>query len=136
MTILSAPKIEQLSQAKDPKQGLISAIGDLSKAEVFADLVLLGTYIRNERTAGGIIRPLDNVKEDENQGKIGLVLKRGPLAYADWEDEDERGQNARLHTWVVFHNVHAWQIQLNGVPCRLIPYDKIRMSVTDPTLVF
>jgi hypothetical protein len=136
VTVLSAPKIEQLARAKDPKQALIDAVGDLDKAEVFADLVLLGTYIRNEMTPGGIIRPIDNVKEDENQGKIGLVLKSGPLAFGDWEEDEDRGKSATLHTWVVFHNVHAWQIQLNGVPCRLIPYDKIRMSVTDPTLVF
>lgn len=136
MPVLSAPKIEQISQSKDPMQAIIKAVGDLSGVDVLTDLVLLGTFIRNERTAGGIIRPLDNVKEDENQGKVGLVLKCGPLAYADWEDDDTRGQNAKLHTWVVFHNVHAWQIQLNGVACRLIPYDKLRMRLRDPNVVF
>lgn len=136
MTVLSAPKIEFLAQAKDPKKALIAAIGDLGDIEPLSDMVLVGTFIRNEKTAGGIIRPRENVQEDEHQGKAGLVLKAGPLAYGDWEDDESRGQNARLHTWVVFQGLQGWQIQLNGVPCRLVAYDKLRMRVADPTVVF
>jgi co-chaperonin GroES (HSP10) len=136
MPVLSAPKIEQLARATDPKKALIEAVGDLSKVKVQKDLVLVGTYIRNEMTAGGIIRPLDNVKEDEHQGKVGLVLKTGPIAYADWEDEQTAGQDAELHTWVIYQGIHSWQIQLNGVPCRMVPYDKIRMTIPDPNMVF
>ena len=94
MSVASASKIEQISQSSDPRAAIIKAVGDLSGARVTADLVLLGTYIRNEKTAGGIIRPQENLKEDEYQGKVGLVLKKGPLAYADWEDDDARGQSA------------------------------------------
>lgn len=136
MPVLSAPKIEQLSQAKNPKLAMIAAVGDLTSVDVLSDMVLVGTYIRNERTIGGIIRPQENVKEDEHQGKVGLVLKAGPLAYADWEDDDSRGDNARLHSWVVYQGTHTWPLQLNGVPCRLVPYEKLRMRLTDPTLVF
>src|SRR6266702_1858028 len=102
MPVHSASKIEQISQASDPKAAIIKAAGDLSGATVAGDLVLVGTYIRNERTAGGIIRPVDVVKEDEYQGKAGLVLKTGPLAYADWEEDNSKGQSANLHTWVVY----------------------------------
>lgn len=136
MPVLSASKIEQISQASDPKAAIIKAVGDLSKERVTADLVLLGTYIRNEKTAGGIIRPHDTVKEDEYQGKVGLVLQTGPLAYADWEDDERRGENARLHTWVVYHIKDAWPTQINGTACRLIPYDKIRMVISNPAMVF
>lgn len=136
MPVLSAPKIEQLARAKDPKKALVEAIGDLSKVRVHSDLVLVGTFIRNEMTSGGIIRPLDNVKEDEHQGKVGLVLMTGPMAWADWEENDSKGADAEIHTWVVYQGTHSWPIQLNGVPCRLVPYDKIRMTVSDPNMVF
>jgi hypothetical protein len=134
--VLSANKIEQISQSSDPKAAIIKAVGDLSKVKVAADLVLLGTYIRNEKTAGGIIRPLDTLKEDEYQGKVGLVLKAGPLAYADWESDEERGQAAELHTWVVYSIKDAWPVQLNGTACRFIPYDKLRMQIPEPSMVF
>jgi hypothetical protein len=136
MPVLSASKIEQISQASDPRAAIIKAAGDLSKEKVAADLVLVGTYIRNERTAGGIIRPVDVVKEDEYQGKVGLVLKTGPIAYAEWEDGEFRGENARLHSWVVYAIKDGWPVQINGTPCRFVPYDKIRMVVSDPAMVF
>lgn len=136
MVVLSAPKIEQISQSDNPKKAILAALGDISKARVCSDLVLLGTFIRNEKTAGGIIRPKENVAEDEHQGKVGLVLKAGPLAYADWEESNSKGANAETGTWVVYHVMDARQIQINGTPCRLIPYEKIRMVVDDPNMVF
>lgn len=136
MSVHSANKIEQISQSSDPKAAIIKAVGDLNKQEVFSDLVLVGTYIRNEKTSGGIIRPSEVLKEDEYQGKVGLVLKKGPLAYADWEDDETRGKSAQLHTWVVFAIKDTWPVQINGAPCRFVPYDKLRMRLTDPSLVF
>jgi len=136
MAIASASKIEQISQASNPREAIIVAVGDLSGAKVAADLVLLGTYIRNEKTAGGIIRPTEVLKEDEYQGKVGLVLARGPIAYADWEDDATRGQMAQFHTWVVYAIKDAWPVQINGTACRFIPYDKIRMQTPTPQMVF
>lgn len=136
MPVLSAPKIAQISQSDDPKSAIIKAAGDLSRVTVNSDLVLVGTYIRPEKTAGGIIRPKENVEEDQHQGKVGLVLKAGPLAYADWEDDDARGKNAQIHTWVVYAIKDGWGLEVNGTPCRLIPYDKLRMQLPDPMMVF
>lgn len=130
---ISAPKVEAIAMAKDPKAAILKAVGDLSKEEVYSDLVLLGTFIRN-MTIRGILRP--DVAEDEHQGKVGLVLKAGPLAYTDWEDEAARGRNAVPGTWVVYHIKDAWQMHINGTPCRLVPYDKLRMRVSDPNVIY
>lgn len=136
MPVASASKIEQISQAKDPKAAIIAAVGDISQVKVSSDLVLLGTYIRNEKTAGGIIRPLDVLKEDEFQGKVGLVLKRGPVASGGWETEEDAGEFAKLHTWVVYQIKDAWPCQINGIACRFVPYEKIRAQIPDPSMVF
>lgn len=134
--VLSASKIEQIAQASDPKKGILAAIGDLSGMDVAADLVLIGTFIRPEKTAGGVIRPKENIQEDEFQGKSGLVLKTGPIAYADWEDPAERGQMAEVGAWAVFAIKDGWPVQINGVACRFVPYDKIRANVVNPAMVF
>lgn len=136
MAFLSAPKIAEISQASDPKKAIIKAVGDLSGATVNTDLVLIGTYIRPEKTVGGIIRPKENVEEDQHQGKVGLVLKKGPLAYGDWEDEADKGKSAEVGTWVVYAIKDGWALEINGAPCRLIPYDKLRMQLPDPKMVF
>lgn len=136
MPIVSAPKILEISQANDAKQAILKAVGDLSGIDVLSDLVLLGTYIRPEKTSGGIIRPRENVEEDEHQGKVGLVLKKGPIAYGDWEDDEHLGKNATLHTWVVFQTANTWKFQLNGVACSVVPYERLRLRIDDPTKVF
>lgn len=126
-TFMTASKIQDLSQAKDPKAALLAAVGDLSKEEVLWDLVLIGTYVRNERTAGGIIRPQENVAEDVYQSKTGLVLKFG----AQVEDPV-----FNVGDWVVYSIKDGWSVTVNGTPCRLVPYDRIRMKVSDPKVVF
>lgn len=134
MPVLSASKIEQISRSNDPKAAIIKAVGDLSTVEVFNDLVLVGIFIRNEKTSGGIIMPSDTLKEDEYQGKVGLVLKKGPIAA--FTDEAEPGQNAELHTWVVFAIKDGWPVQINGTPCRFIPYERLRARISNPSMVF
>lgn len=136
MSIASAKKIEAISRSADPKQAILEAVGDLTKIDVFSDLVLLGTYIRNEKTVGGIILPTDNLREDEYQGKVGLVLKTGPYAYGDWEDEDRRGENAKPGTWVAYQVKDRWPFQIDGAPVCLVPYERLRVRIPDPTLVF
>ncbi len=138
MPVVTASKIETISQAADPRKAILAAVGDLSKQEVFSDLVLVGTFIRNERTLGGIIRPLDNVREDEYQGKVGLVLASGPDAqgYDPVSGEGDGGPNAKLGSWVVYAIKDGWPVQINGTPCRFVPYSKLRMRITDPNLVF
>lgn len=134
MTILGAKKIETLAQADDPRRAILEAVGDLDKEDVLCDMVLVGTFIRHEKTAGGIIRPKDNVQEDEWQSKVGLVLKKGPYAWV--EDEEVKGDNARIGSWVAFNIKDGWPLQINDAPCRLIPYTRIRMRISDPNLVF
>jgi|SRR5215471_2205264 len=128
-----AAKVTDISKADDPGAAILAAVGDLSKIDVLSDLVLLGTFIRNEKIRG-LIR-LD-VAEDEHQGKVGLVLKTGPYAYGDWELEEHRGENARPGTWVVYQIKDAWPFQINGTPVRLVPYQRLRARITDPNIVY
>lgn len=83
MSVASARKTSQLSTAKDPKQALFDAVGDVSGYDIFHNQVLVAIYVRPNITAGGIWRPDENVKEDEYQGKVGLVIKTGPAAFKD-----------------------------------------------------
>lgn len=136
MSVVTAKKLHELAQAKDPRLGLQIAAGDLSQEKILGDLVLVATYIRPEKTMGGIIRPIDNIKEDEFQGKVGLVLKSGPLAFAEWENETERGEAAIPGTWIVYAIKDGWAVTVNGTPCRLVPYERIRMKISNPDVVF
>ena len=136
MAVVFSRKIEQLSRATDPKKGIIEAAGDLSGIEIMFNHILVGTYIRPERTAGGIIRPTENLKEDEYQGKVGLILKKGPMAFLDDDSNQFHGQNIEVGDWIVYRIGDGWSIHINGSPCRVLADNSIRMKIQKPDLVF
>ncbi len=64
MTVASAIKIGRLSESQDFKTTVWEELGDISGIEVYFNQILVATYIRSEKTKGGIIRPDMNVQED------------------------------------------------------------------------
>ena len=121
-------KIVEISQAANPKIAILNAAGDLTGVEVFWDLVLVGTFFRPEKTLGGIIRPPDNIREDEFQSKVGLVLKKGPNANG--------GPEITEGDWVIYSVGDAPSVRMGEAPCRWVPYDRIRGKTDDPMKVF
>jgi len=136
MPVATARKLTEISQGDNPKLAIIKAVGDLSKVDVMFDLILVGVYIRPEKTAGGIIRPDSNVAEDEWQGICGLVLKKGSAAFVDDDYTKYDGQNVDVGDWVVFTVGDAKSIRLNGSPCRYLKASQIRMKIPNPDMVF
>lgn len=136
MSVVTSRKIVDIARSSNPKVDILNQVGDLTNEDVLCDLVLVGVYIRPEKTAGGIIRPQSNLDEDSYQGKVGLVLKKGPIAWGEWEEDSDRGKSAEVGDWVIFSVKDGWQIMMNGYPCRLIPYERLRMRVSNPEKVF
>ena len=130
---VQARKTEELSKAKDPKKAITEAVGDLSGIDIFNNLILVGTYIRPEKSGGGIFIPQTSLKEDEYQSKCGLILKRGPLAF---EDEAFEGQDADVGSWIVYRVNDGWPVHINGVACRVIQDVQVRLKLATPDLVF
>ena len=127
--------IGRVSQASDPKQAILETVGDISGVHLLADMVLLGTYIRPQKTAGGIIRPDMNVQEDVWQGKVGLVLKWGPDAFVDPETGNLYDQTTEVGEWVVFRVGDGWQLEVNKMPCRMVKDVNIIARIKDPMSV-
>lgn len=134
--VTSSRAIELISNSKDPKTDIIKLVGNLSKVNVKWNMVLVGTYIRAAKTLGGIIRPDSNVAEDEWQGKVGLVLKLGPMAYVDDQDDKFFGEKVEVGEWAVYKVGDAWSININGYPCRMIRDTSVKLTVSDPNIVF
>jgi co-chaperonin GroES (HSP10) len=136
MSVASARKTSQISLAKDPKQALLDAVGDLSGYDIFHNQVLVAIYVRPNITAGGVWRPDDNIKEDEYQGKVGLVVKLGPTAFKDTEDETFDGQSLNIGDWVVFRTGDGWQLNIRDTACRILSDRTIRMRIKNPGDIF
>lgn len=136
MSVMSARKTSQLSAAKDPKAALFEAVGDLSGYDIFHNQVLVAIYVRPNVTAGGIFRPDENIKEDEYQGKVGLVIKLGPAAFKDTDEETFSGQSLEVGDWVVFRTGDGWQLNIRDTACRILHDRTIRMRIKNPGDIF
>ena len=135
--------LRELAQEADPKRALFDALGDMSWYEVFHNLVLVASYIRPEKSAGGIIRPERSIQEDRFQGKAGMVIKIGPAAFADEGHVKFYGVNVNIGDWVIYrtsdaleHFVRRVDAPGQGISCRLIQDIHIKGRVADPALVY
>ena len=127
----------------DPKQALIASAGPLTDYEVFHNLVLVATYVPGEKI-GSIIVPDKTLAENRFQGKMGLVLKCGPLAFKDDANVKFGGISIEPHDWVLFRPSDGIELFIkdhmglknDGLSCRLIEDSLIKARVTDPALIY
>ena len=124
----------------------------LAQVELIGADVLVATYIEPEKTASGIYLPNQRTGESIYQGKAGLVLRvsQDAFLYRDGfsyfpkhphEDEDDYEARVRRSTpkpgdWVIYRVTDAWNIQVNGVDCRIMPDSRIKGRVQDPDLIW
>lgn len=118
------------------KQAIIDTVGELGGVTVMQNMVLVATYIRPEKTSGGLFLPDSALEEDVYQGKVGLVLKLGPTAFNDGEENRFGDLRANVHDWCVYRVGDSWDLTLRKVPCRLIRDSNIRLIVNDPEEIF
>jgi len=132
----STSAVFKLSAADDPKKAIQSTLkGALDKIELLHSKVLVALYIAPEKTKGGIIRPDSNVKEDVWQGMVGLVVKKGPIAFVDDDENRFGGANVEVGEWVAFTPGDGRRVQINGVDCRIIEDTQLMLKVADPAII-
>lgn len=121
---------------EDARDTILKSVGDLSGINVMYSQVLIGIYMRPEKTAGGIILSHQTRDEDRYQGKVGLVLKMGPMAFQDTDDIKFEGQRAKVGDWVVIRASDGWALSINKHDCRMVSDAGIRMIIDRPDIVW
>lgn len=132
----------------------------IAGVQLLRNRVLVATYIRPEKTSGGIIRPDATREEDKWQGKAGLVLAKGPIAF-DFDEVRERASYnigkagmddgyevalremniPKVGDWVFFRGSDTWDSGLQVAPgvgahCRFIFDDCIIGRIEDPSTIW
>lgn len=116
----------------DPAQKITSSVGDLNKVEVFNNQILVGVYIRPQKTKSGIYLSDKTTDEDRFQSKVGLLLKHGPNAFEPTEEGYFQGVKFNVGDWLVFRPSDGWNITVNGVLCRILSDTQVRGRVQSP----
>lgn len=127
--------LHDMAHDEDPKELLLKKIGDLSSLRLSGAQVLVATYIRPERKKSGIILTNSVREEDKFQGKCGLVLKLGPLAYKATEKLDFGGYSVAPGTWVWYRPMDGYALSVNGVHCRVLDDVEIKGDIDHPDVV-
>ena len=125
-----------MDHATDPKQKLLDDIGDISAFEIFNNQILVAVYIRPNKTKSGIYLSDQSREEDKVQGKVGLVVKKGPAAFVDDTSEWFKDISVEVNDWVVFRPSDGWSITVNNVLCRIIDDTAVRGKVDAPDRVW
>lgn len=137
---MARAKLREIASADDPKEALLEALGDISGLELFHNQVMVATYIRPEKTAGGIYLPDKTLTEDRFQGKVGLVVKVGPLAFKDDGPYKFGGVEIKEGDWVFYRASDGMELfsvdKTGGVPCRVFEDTQIKGRVSDPAMLW
>lgn len=142
---MARAKLREIAQAAqtDPKQALIDSVGGrVNDINLHGPRVMVATYVRPEMTKGGIILADRSQQEDRYQGKVGLVLKTGPLAFVDDGIAKFGGAKAEVGDWVMYRASDGFEIFIlddngrDGTPCRILEDQSIIAVVDDPSAVY
>lgn len=127
----------QMVHARDPKEEILEEIGDnLKDIVLMGSRVLVAVYTRPEKTAGGIIVTQQTQAEDKAQGKVGLVVKVGPLAFTDDGEHKFPEPNPQVGDWVMFRVGDTHPFELGKRRCRTIHDVDVQMIIPQPDMVW
>ena len=126
----------KMTHADNFKEDLMASLGDLNEVEVFNNNILVAIYIRPNKTKSGIILADETTEQDKYQGKVGLVVKKGPSAFDDETGRWFKDADVNVGDWVVFRPSDGWSVAVNGQPCRLMDDVVVRGRVKHPDLIW
>lgn len=124
-----------MAHEEDPRQKLRAELGDLSEVELFHNQVLLAVYLRPQKTKSGLYLTDKHTDEDRFQSKVGLLVKKGPLAF-EQDGNWFTGLEFQEDDWLVFRPSDGWSITVNGVLCRIFDDINIKGRVPHPDAVW
>ncbi len=88
----------------------------------------------------GVFLPDRSLAEDRFQGKVGLVIKKGPLAFVDDGVVKFGGFNVEIGEWVIYQPANGIEIFIGdasgGTPCRWVEDTNILGVTDDPSIVW
>lgn len=96
-----------------PIEEIMEAVGDISAMDVVNDAVLIGIYIQQGMTKGGLVIARLSI-ESAYQGKVGLVLKTPRGGYSTHTQDTWAGKPPKVGEWVYFRPSNGDPVSVCG----------------------
>lgn len=121
----------------DPAEAIRAAVAPFiaDVAPMGAEL-LVGVYERPEKTAAGLFLPDKTRGEDKFQGKVGLVLACGPLAFAEDDHHHWGDRVPKVGDWIAFNVGDTFSFELGGHRCRVVEDVNVKLILQRPDIVW
>jgi len=128
--------LERFGGAADQRAEFLKATAKaLAGLKIMRNRVLVGTHVQRAKSAGGIIIPNRTLQESRFQGKVGLVLAKGPMAFK-FPDECPSPE-PEVGEWVFYRASDTWECGLGeDAPVRFVFDDSIVGIVENPEMIW
>jgi len=137
MASIEPAKVIEYTEGEDPKKAVFDALGDALKSfeTMYTNTVLLVTAPIMAKSKGGIIYADNTKKETRFQGKVGLVVMLGEIAFNDSEIWPDEARRPKVGDWVFFNNADTRECKINDISCRYIKDNLIIGKVSTPDAI-
>lgn len=126
----------EVEHDRDPKLEIMEAVAPyLADIEPLADIAMVAVYTRPDRTKGGILLADRTRDEDLYQGKVGLVLKLGNLAFVEDENHTWGGRTPQVGDWVCYRVGDTFPFIVGERTCRFVRDVNVKAILHRPDIV-
>lgn len=126
-----------MTHDEDPKNLLQRELGkQASHIHPIGAQVLVAVYQRPEKTKGGIILTASAQDEDMWQGKVGLIMDMGPLAFTEDAAHAWTGRVPKVGDWVVFRTGDTLGALAGKRMLRFLDENAIRAIIDHPDALY
>lgn len=105
--IVGRPQID----SKEEVEKLLKAVGDISDIRVFGTKVLVALYMPEK--VGSLVATANTQRENRYQGKVGLVLKKGHLAFVSDDSNNFGPDTVEVGDWVYFDYAVGSELEIH-----------------------
>jgi hypothetical protein len=136
---------EAIEYAKDPKAFYLKRCKYfMSKVRCGTNNILVATYFPPEATKikgpGGtsidFIIPKSVTAESKWQGRVGLLIAKGPMAWKSDDRVDFGGTDYKIGDWVWYDRQDGRQIAIHRIHCRRLKDVDVSGDTDEPFLVY
>jgi co-chaperonin GroES (HSP10) len=126
---------------EDPKEAILRKIGTIPEGLVQFSRILVAIYQPPlvEKSSGGVIFAQTIQEEDKMealwQGKVGLLVAKGPQSYVDDENTKFHGTSNEVGDWVWFRPSDGMGCDVSEVFCRILSERDIIGKLPHPDMV-
>lgn len=121
----------------DPVKDLLAKTVRLSDWKVMSAKVLVAVYQRPAKTKSGLYLSDQTRVEDKYQGKVGLVIAKGPLAFTEDDRHHWDGVVPGIGDWVFYNPGDTQPFEAgDDQRCRFVEDADIYAILPQPDLVW